>query len=74
MRQLFDRAVRSRRNVNPFPTARSERDLGYALGRRDMKERLLEQLVVWATTCPRPETADDLWDFVRKIKEGEIDV
>lgn len=38
-----------------------------------MKDQMLMDLTTWATTCPNPTTADDLWQFIEKAREINVD-
>lgn len=73
MRQLLDRATRRRRRVPGLDHQGSQHRLWWALGARAMKDQVLMDLTTWATTCPNPATADDLWQFIEKAREINVD-
>ena len=72
MRLVFDRASRRRRHVPSLDGERPSR-MWWALGARAMKDQVLRDLTQWATTCPNPTTADDLWQFIEKAREINVD-
>jgi hypothetical protein len=43
------------------------------LGARAMKDHMLREFTSWAISCPNRETADDLWDFIIKAREVNVD-
>ena len=45
----------------------------WTLGSRAMKDQMLMDLTTWASTCPNPATADDLWQFIEKAREINVD-
>ncbi len=72
MRLVFGGAGR-RDNVNPLLShERDKRRTWFNNGARAMKERMLEDFTLWAVTCPNQQTADDLWDFIRKARETNV--
>lgn len=45
----------------------------FTLGGRAMKDKMLKQFTDWAITCPNAATADDLWQFIEKAREVNVD-
>ena len=38
-----------------------------------MHDKVLEQFTAWAIACPNPVLADDLWDYVEKLRQVRVD-
>lgn len=73
MRQLFDRASRGRRPVPGIDHQSSTNKMWWGLGARAMKDKMLYDFTLWAKTCPNPDTADDLWQYLEKMREMNVD-
>ena len=73
MRLLLDRATRRRRHVQHLEHQSSTNKMWWTLGARAMKDQMLMDLTTWASTCPNPSTADDLWQFIEKAREINVD-
>lgn len=70
MWKLFDRAGGG--NDVTFPVPSDNRRMWWSLGARAMKQKMLEDLTLWAVTCPNPAVVDDLWDFIRKARDINV--
>jgi len=74
MRLIFDRAQRRRQPISGLMgTQDSSHRMWWNLGARSMKDQMLRDLTMWAISCPNPNTADDLWQFVEKAREVTVD-
>lgn len=73
MRLVFDRASRRGRHVPGLDHEGSRNKMWWGLGARAMKDQMLMDLTTWASTCPNPTTADDLWQFIEKAREINVD-
>ena len=73
MRLLFDRSHRRGRHVQHLEHQSSTNKMWRPLGARAMQAQMLMDLTTWASTCPNPTTADDLWQFIEKAREINVD-
>lgn len=74
MRIIFDRANRRGRPVaGVIGTQDSSNRMWWNLGARAMKDQMLRELTAWAISCPNKDTADDLWDFIIRAREVNVD-
>ena len=72
MRLVFNGASRRGGHVPGLDGDRPSR-MWWSLGARAMKDRMLRDFTQWASTCPNPATADDLWQFIEKAREIDVD-
>jgi hypothetical protein len=73
MRLVFNGASRGRRHMPGIDHHASQNKMWWNLGARAMKDQMLMDLTTWASTCPNPNTADDLWQFIEKAREINVD-
>lgn len=73
MRQLFARSDRRRQRRMWVEAETSTNKMWWTLGARAMHDKVLEQFTAWAIACPNPVLADDLWDYVEKLREVKVD-